>query len=78
MLTLKFIQENKDLIIERLKIKNFQAEDIVSQILDLDQKRCSTQNSMDSNQAELNKMSKEIGVLFKKAERKATGIINRK
>lgn len=65
MLTLKFIQENKDLVIERLKIKNFQAENIVSQILDLDQKRRSNQNSMDSNQAELNKMSKEIGMLFK-------------
>jgi seryl-tRNA synthetase len=65
MLTLKFIQENKDLVIERLKIKNFQAEDIVSQILELDQKRRSTQNSMDSNQAGLNKMSKGIGMLFK-------------
>ncbi|MFC2151864.1 serine--tRNA ligase [Bacteroidota bacterium] len=65
MLTLKFIQENKDLLVERLKIKNFQAEEIVNQILDLDQKRRSIQNSMDSNQAELNKMSKEIGMLFK-------------
>ena len=65
MLTLKFIQENKDLVIERLKIKNFQAEDLVNQILDLDQKRRSTQNSMDNKQAELNKMSKEIGMLFK-------------
>lgn len=65
MLTLKFIQENKDLVIERLKVKNFQAENIVIQILDLDQKRRSTQKSMDNNQAELNKMSKEIGMLFK-------------
>ncbi len=65
MLTLKFIQENKDLVVERLKIKNFQAEEVVNQILDLDQKRRSTQNNMDNNQAELNKMSKEIGMLFK-------------
>ncbi|MCK5029597.1 MAG: serine--tRNA ligase [Bacteroidales bacterium] len=65
MLTLKFIQENKDLVIERLRIKNFPAENIVSQILDLDQKRRSIQNNMDSNQAELNKISKEIGMLFK-------------
>jgi seryl-tRNA synthetase len=65
MLTLKFIQENKDLVIERLKIKNFQAEDIVSEILDLDQKRRATQSVMDNNQAELNNLSKEIGVLFK-------------
>ena len=65
MLTLKFIQENKDLLVERLKIKNFQAEEIISQIIDLDKKRRSIQNSMDSNQSELNKMSKEIGMLFK-------------
>jgi len=65
MLTLKFIQENKELVIERLKIKNFQAENLVSEILDLDQNRRTIQNSMDSNQAELNKMSKEIGMLFK-------------
>jgi seryl-tRNA synthetase len=65
MLTLKFIQENKDLLIERLKIKNFQAQDIIDQIIELDQSRRTIQNSMDSNQAELNKMSKEIGMLFK-------------
>lgn len=65
MLTLKFIQENKNRVIEGLKIKNFQAEEIVSQILDLDAKRRATQNSMDSNQADLNKMSKEMGILFK-------------
>lgn len=65
MLTLKFIQENKELVIERLKIKNFQAEEIIEQILKLDQDRRSTQQSMDNNQAELNKMSKEIGMLFK-------------
>ncbi|MCB2194352.1 MAG: serine--tRNA ligase [Bacteroidetes bacterium] len=65
MLTLKFIQENKDLLIERLKIKNFQAQDIIDQIIELDQNRRTIQNSMDSNQADLNKMSKEIGMLFK-------------
>ncbi|PLX22777.1 MAG: serine--tRNA ligase [Marinilabiliales bacterium] len=65
MLTLKFIQENKDLVIKKLKIKNFNAEELVNQILGLDEKRRSTQSSMDNNQAELNKMSKEIGVLFK-------------
>jgi seryl-tRNA synthetase len=65
MLTLKFIQENQDLVVERLKIKNFQAEEIISQILDLDQKRKSTQQSVDNNQSELNKMAKEIGMLFK-------------
>ena len=68
MLSLKLIQENKDLVVERLEIKNFDAKKIVEQILDLDQKRRSTQNSMDNNQAELNKMSKEIGDLFKQGK----------
>jgi len=68
MLSLKLIQENKDLVVERLEIKNFDAKKIVEQILDLDQKRRSTQNSMDNNQAELNKISKEIGDLFKQGK----------
>lgn len=65
MLTLKVLQESKELVIERLAVKNFKAETIIDQILELDQKRRSTQNSMDNNQAELNKLAKEIGVLFK-------------
>ncbi|MFO7827975.1 MAG: serine--tRNA ligase [Bacteroidales bacterium] len=65
MLTLRYIQENKDFIIERLKIKNFNALEIIKQILELDNQRRSTQNNMDNNQSELNKLSKEIGQLFK-------------
>lgn len=65
MLTLKILQENKDFVIERLAIKNFKAEALVNQILEIDQRRRSIQNSMDTNQAELNKLAKEIGILFK-------------
>ncbi len=78
MLTLKFIQENKDLVVERLKIKNFQAESTVSQILNLDQKRRSTQSSMDSNQAELNKMSKEIGMLVQNGKAQEANLLKEK
>jgi len=65
MLTLRFIQENRDFIIERLKIKNFDATKITGQILALDKERRSTQAAMDDHKAELNKLSKEIGKLFK-------------
>lgn len=65
MLTLRFIQENRDFIIERLKIKNFDATKITGQILAIDKERRSTQAAMDDNKAELNKLSKEIGKLFK-------------
>jgi len=78
MLTLKFIQENKDLVVERLKIKNFQAGDIVSEILDLDQKRRATQNVMDKNQAELNNLSKEIGMLFKSGKAEEANLLKEK
>lgn len=65
MLTLKFIQDNKDLIISRLAIKNFDAKNIIDEVISLDEKRKVTQNELDKAQAELNTLSKEIGKLFK-------------
>jgi len=64
MLTLNFIRENKDLIIERLKVKNFDAEDTLDTIIELDNKRRQTQQETDSLQAEMNNISKEIGKMF--------------
>jgi seryl-tRNA synthetase len=43
MLTLKFLQENKDLVIERLAIKNFNAQSIVEEIIQIDNYRKDTQ-----------------------------------
>ncbi|MDA3930596.1 MAG: serine--tRNA ligase [Prolixibacteraceae bacterium] len=65
MLTLKYIQENAELIIERLKVKNFDASAIVQQINEENNKRKETQLQVDALKAEMNKLSKEIGMLFK-------------
>jgi len=65
MLSLKFIQENPDLVVERLAVKEFDAREIVDQVLELYRKRNETQNEVDSRKAEMNKLSKEIGMLFK-------------
>ena len=65
MLTLKFIQDHKDEVIERLKIKRFDATDIVEEIIRLDNERKSTQVQVESFQSEMNSLSKEIGQLFK-------------
>lgn len=65
MLTLKYIQENKEEVIERLKIKRFDATVIVDQIIALDNQRKSTQNEVETLQAEMNSLSKAIGDLFK-------------
>jgi len=65
MLTLKLIQEQKDLVIRRLAIKNFDATEIINQVISLDEKRKATQQEVDNKQAEMNSLSKEIGMLFK-------------
>lgn len=65
MLTLKLIQDNKDLVVERLKIKNFDASTIVDRIIELDNRRKATQVEAESFQQEMNALSKEIGQLFK-------------
>jgi len=65
MLTLNFIRENRKLIIERLRVKNFDASDIVDRIIELDNMRRETQQKSDGFQAELNSISKEIGQLYK-------------
>ncbi len=65
MLTLKFIQENKGKVVERLKKKNFDASGIVEKILDLNEKRRSLLKDTESSQAEMNALSKEIGTLYK-------------
>ncbi len=78
MLTLKFIQENAEKIIERLAIKNFDATDLVKQIGEKDQERKQTQLSMDNQQAELKKLSKEIGNLFKQGKAEEANAIKAK
>jgi len=68
MLTLKFINENKELIIERLKIKNFDAAPVVDEIVKLDQSRKDIQMELDTCQAEMNSISKQVGQLFKEGK----------
>lgn len=68
MLTLNVLRENTQLVIERLKVKNFDAKNIVTQIVDLDQQRREIQTESDALLAEMNQLSKEIGNLFKEGK----------
>ncbi len=65
MLTLKVIQENKQQVIDRLRIKNFDAAQIVESIQKKDDERKKTQKEQDDILAQINIVSKEIGILFK-------------
>jgi len=74
MLTINLIREKKDFIIERLKVKNFKAEEIIGKILELDTSRREIQSKSDMLQGDMNRISKEIGNLMKagkKAEAEA-------
>ena len=65
MLSLKYLQENKNEAIKALKIKNFDATEIIGNIIILDEKRKASQVKLDATLAEMNDLSKEIGMLFK-------------
>ncbi len=65
MLSLKFIQENPQWVIERLSVKQFDAKEIVSQVLELYKRRNEIQLETDALKAEMNQLSKAIGQLYK-------------
>ena len=65
MLTINLIREKKEFIIERLKVKNFDAEEIINSILTLDSSRREIQSKTDALQGDMNRISKEIGSLMK-------------
>lgn len=68
MLNLKFIQDNPDLVIEKLKKKNFNAAGIVGDIIELYREKNKLQGQTDQAKAEMNKISKEIGLLFREGK----------
>ena len=65
MLQLNFLRENKQNVIESLKVKNFDASTIIDEVISLDDNRKSTQQQSDELLARANSIAKEIGVLFK-------------
>ena len=68
MLQTTYIRENSALILERYKKRSFDGEAIINQILKLDDDRKSTQQKLDNQLAEGNKLAKEIGQLFKEGK----------
>ena len=69
MLNLKFIQENKDTVIRKLAVKNFDAKELVEKIIALDNERKNLQKESDNKQSEMNSISKQIGSLMKEGKK---------
>lgn len=68
MLTIPFLRENRDLIIKRLTVKNFDASSLVDEIIAKDDQRRESQVKTNDLQSEMNQISKEIGILFKNGD----------
>ncbi len=69
MLTLKQITEQTDCVIAGLQKKHFNdAATVVAKVLDLDKQRKANQQLKDAAQAEMNRLSKQIGQLFQQGK----------
>jgi seryl-tRNA synthetase len=69
MLTLKIIREQTDFVIERLRVKNFEAEALVAQIITADNERKALQTALDANLAQQNTVARQIGILMQQGKR---------
>ena len=69
MLQVNFLKEHRDRVLEGLKKRNFKDLELVDNAISLDDERKKVQFDMDSQLAEINKISKEIGLLMKKGKK---------
>jgi seryl-tRNA synthetase len=69
MLTVSFIQNNKEQVLKGLEKRNLKnAVDLVDRVLQLDKERKELQTKLENTQAEMNNLSKQIGQLFKSGQ----------
>lgn len=79
MLQVQFIREKKDEVLAGLAKRNFSnAETIIDKILTTDENRRATQVELDNTLAESNKLSKEIGNLYKTGLAQKANILKEK
>jgi seryl-tRNA synthetase len=69
MLQIQLLRENPQYVIDRLKIKNFDAAALVEEILKLDTENRAVKKTIDDNLMEQNQGAKAIGGLFKEGKR---------
>lgn len=78
MLQIAFIRENQEKVIKALAKRNIDAKATVTEVVQLDEKRRSTQVELDNILSESNKLSKDIGDLMKAGEKSKAAILKEK
>jgi seryl-tRNA synthetase len=79
MLQVAFIRENKETVLKGLAKRNLKnASELVEKTIAADEQRRAIQTELDNILAESNKISKDIGQLFKSGERQKAEILKQK
>jgi len=79
MLQVAFIRENKEIVLKGLAKRNFKnASVLVEKTILADEERRAIQTELDALLAESNKLSKDIGMLFKAGETQKADILKKK
>jgi seryl-tRNA synthetase len=69
------LRKEPEMVIARLQIKNFDAKEIVQEILKLDEERRTAQKQLDQNLSELNTLSRQIGDVIKSGDQTQAGVL---
>ncbi|RZK88200.1 MAG: serine--tRNA ligase [Pedobacter sp.] len=75
MLQVNYIRENREKVLERLKVRNFKQPELVDQIISIDEERRQTQTSLDSISAEANVAAKQIGELMRNGKKDEAEVV---
>ncbi len=78
MLLVQQIITHKEEYIKALAKRNFDAAPVLEKVIALDEERRATQAKLDNTLADSNKLSKDIGVLFKSGEQQKATILKQK
>ncbi len=78
MLSLNFIREHTREVIDRLAIKNYNGNEAIGRIVELDNMRRETQKKLDDIQAQSNIFAKEIGMLFQSGKAAEANLLKEK
>ena len=78
MLQVNFLRENKERVLQGLQKRNFKQLDLVDEAISTDDERKKIQFELDQNLAEMNKISKEIGILIKEGTKEEAEVAKSK
>jgi len=78
MLQVAFIRNHKEEVITKLKKRNIDPTTMINEVISLDEEKRSLQTKLDNTKAQSNKLSKEIGLLFKSGEAQKATLLKEK